>query len=179
MASEHVRDPAATAKARQRGISVLERLAEEQRIAEEKEEARRHRARARRSQSAPPKDRDKNGGEAARGRGRQRINEAGRRKEGGSDALQQRSRSLVAKKDYRRSVVVSSVAPAGGVAITGCPARTDPQFEQGTTAGTLAHAAAVRAWMKENLSEAGRDVGSRGGGSRGGRSRGDGSGGVR
>ena len=94
MASEHVRDPAATAKARQRGISVLERLAEEQRIAEEKEEARRPRARARRSQSAPPKDRDKNGGEAARGRGRQRINvEAGRRKEGGSDALQQRSRS--------------------------------------------------------------------------------------
>ena len=83
-----------------------------------------------RSQSAPPKDRDKNGGEAARGRGRQRINEAGRRKEGGSDALQQRSRSLVAKKDYRRSVVVSSVAPAGGVAITGCPARTDPQFDK-------------------------------------------------
>ena len=30
MASEHVRDPAATAKARRRGISVLERLAEEQ-----------------------------------------------------------------------------------------------------------------------------------------------------
>ena len=78
--SQQMRDPAATAKARQRGISVLERLAEEQRIAEEKEEARRPRARARRSQSAPPKDKDKNGGEAARGRGRQRINEAGRRK---------------------------------------------------------------------------------------------------
>eukprot|EP00966_Prymnesium_polylepis_P189289 4385515-Prymnesium_polylepis.1 len=75
---------AVTGKARQRGISVLERRAEEQRIENEKEEARRPRAQgqARRSQSAPPKNRDKNGGEAARGRGRQRINEIGRRKEG-------------------------------------------------------------------------------------------------
>ena len=68
-------------------------------------------------------------------------------------ALQQRSRSLVAKKNYRRSVVVSSVAPAGGVAITGCPARTDPRFEQGTAAGTIEHAAAVREWMNQIVSK--------------------------
>ena len=53
---------------------------------------------------------------------------------------------------------MSSVAPAGSVVISGCPARTDPQFEQGTTAGTLAHAAAVRLWMKEHLSEAGSEL---------------------
>ena len=135
---------------------MLERLLKEQQIEEDREEARRPRGAAKRSQSVPPSNRDNNGGEAARGRGRQRVNEIGRRKEGegGMDALQQRSRALVAKKNYRRSVVVSSVAPAGGVAITGCPARTDAQFEQGTTAGTLAHAAAVRVWMKDNLSEA-------------------------
>ncbi len=102
MASEHMRDPAAAARNRKRGITVLERLAEEQRIEQEKEEARRPRAKAKRSQSAAPCRRDKNGGEDARGRGRQRINEAGARKEGGADALQQRSRSLVAKKNYRQ-----------------------------------------------------------------------------
>eukprot|EP00966_Prymnesium_polylepis_P099095 2294903-Prymnesium_polylepis.1 len=111
--SQQMRDPAATAKARQRGMSVLDRLAEEQRIEEEKEEARRPRVVARRSQSVP-RSRDKHGGEEARGRGRQRVNEAVTRKGGGPVALQQRSRSLVAKKNYRRSVVVSSVAPAGG-----------------------------------------------------------------
>ena len=42
--SEQVRDPAAAAKARQRGLTVLERKAEEQRIAAEKEDARRPRA---------------------------------------------------------------------------------------------------------------------------------------
>ena len=109
MTSEEVRDPAATVKARQRGQSVLERRAEEQRVEQEKEEARRPRAEAKRSPSATPVGRDKNGGEDARGRGRQRINEAGNREQGGADALQQRSRSLVAKKNYRRSVVVSSV----------------------------------------------------------------------
>ena len=35
--SEHMRDPAAAAKARQRGPTVLERQAEEQRIEAEKE----------------------------------------------------------------------------------------------------------------------------------------------
>jgi hypothetical protein len=158
MASEQVRDPAATAKKRQRGLTVLEREAEKERIAAEKEEARRPRAKAKRSQSAPPADRDRYGGEAARGRGRQRMNETGRRKEGGQDALQQRSRSLVAKKNYRRSIVVSSVAPAGGVAISGCPARTDPRFEQGTAAGTIAHQLAVREWMNGHLSEAGVEL---------------------
>ena len=105
-----------------------------------------------------PRSREKHGGEEARGRGRQRVNEAGTRKGGGPDALQQRSRSLVAKKNYRRSVVVTSVAPAGGVSISGCPARTDPRFEQGTLAGTLAHAAAVCEWMKGDLSHAGSEL---------------------
>eukprot|EP00966_Prymnesium_polylepis_P248554 5746919-Prymnesium_polylepis.1 len=86
------------------------------------------------------------------------MNEAGVRKDGGPDALLQRSRSLVAKKNYRRSVVVRSVAPAGGVAISGCPARTDPRFEQGTLAGTIAHEVAVRKWQKETMSEAGSEL---------------------
>ena len=149
-------DPAATAKRRQKGLSVLDRLAEEQRIAEEKEEARRPRAKAKRSQSEPR--REEHGGEEARGRGRQRINEAGTRKDGGADALQRRSRSLVAKKNFRRSVVVNAVAPAGGVAISGCPDRTDAQFEQGTAAGDIAHAAAVREWVKNKLSPAGSEL---------------------
>ena len=156
--SKSMRDPAATAKQRQRGPTVLERQAVEQRIEEEKAEARRPRTPTKRSQSAPCRDRDKHGGEEARGRGRQRINEAGGRKDGGPDALQRRSRSLVAKKNYRRSVVVSSVAPAGGVTISGCPERTDAQFEQGTAAGTIQHAAAVREWLKEHLSEAGSEL---------------------
>ena len=62
---------------------MLEHEAEKERIAAEKEEARRPRAKARRSQSAPPADRDKYGGEEARGRVRQRMNEAGRRKKAG------------------------------------------------------------------------------------------------
>ena len=49
-------DPAATAKRRQKGLSVLDLLAEEQRIAEEKEEARRPRAKAKRSQSEPRRE---------------------------------------------------------------------------------------------------------------------------
>ena len=59
--------------------------------------------------------------------------------------LKRRSRSLMAKKDYRRSVVVNGLAPAGGAVISGCPARTDATFEQGTAAGDVAHAQAVRA----------------------------------
>jgi len=158
MASEQVRDPAATAKNRKRGLTVLERQAQEQRIEEQKEDARRPRAKAKRSESAPPGNRDKHGGEDARGRGRQRMNEAGSRKEGGPDALQQRSRSLLGKRNHRRSVVVRSVAVAGGVGISCCPARSDPQFEQGTLAGTIAHAVAVRKWQKETMSEAGSEL---------------------
>ena len=83
--SEQMRDPASAAKGRQRGLTVLERQAEADRIQAEKEEARRPRAKAKRSQSASRgADRDRNGGEEARGRGRQRINEAGRRQ---ADAL--------------------------------------------------------------------------------------------
>ena len=141
-------------------MSVLERLSEEDRIAAEKEEARRPRVKAKRSQSAlPGASRDKNGGDAARGRGRQRINEAGRRQaDAGALQLQRRSRSLMSKKDFRRSVVVNSVAPAGGTVMSACPKRTDAQFEQGTAAGTAAHAAAVRDWIKTNLSDAGSEL---------------------
>ena len=53
--SEQIRDPAAAAKKRQRGLTVLERQAEEQRIESEKEAARRPRAAAKRSQSVPCK----------------------------------------------------------------------------------------------------------------------------
>ena len=159
--SIEMRDPAAAAKARQRGMSVLERLAEEDRIVAEKEEVRRSRAKARRSKSAPPSGagRDKNGGEEARGRGRQRINEAGRRQsDAGALQLQRRSRSLMSKKNYRRSALVNAVAPAGGAVMSACPKRTDAQFEQGTAAGTAAHAAAVREWIKANLSDAGSEL---------------------
>ena len=38
--SEQIRDPAAAAKKRQRGLTVLERLAEAERIEAQKEEAR-------------------------------------------------------------------------------------------------------------------------------------------
>ena len=158
--SESMRDPAAAAKARKRGRTVLERQAEEQRMDSEKEESRRPRAARRRSQSAPRAGgRHKNGGEDARGRGRQRVNEAGRRQsEAGALQVQQRSSSLMSKKDYRRSVVVNSVAPAGGAVMSACPKRTDAQFEQGTAAGTAAHAAAVREWIKLNFSDAGSEL---------------------
>ena len=68
--------------------------------------------------------------------------------------------TLVAKKNFRRCVVVkfNAVAPAGGVAISGCPDRTDAQFEQGTAAGDIAHAAAVREWVKNKLSPAGSEL---------------------
>ena len=136
--AENMRDPAAAAKARQRGLTVLERQAdEEQRIEAEKEEARRPRAAGKRSQSAPRGcGRDKNGGDEARRRGRQRINEAGRlQSDAGALQLQRRSRSLMSKKDYRRTVVVNAVAPAGGAVMSACPKRSDAQFEQGTAAG--------------------------------------------
>ena len=137
--SEQMRDPASAAKGRQRGLTVLERQAEADRIQAEKEEARRPRAKAKRSQSASRgADRDRNGGEEARGRCRQRINEAGRRQaDAGALQLQRRSRSLMSKKDYRRSVVINSVAPAGGTVMSACPKRTDAQFEQGTGAERL------------------------------------------
>ena len=86
------------------------------------------------------------------------MNVSGVQKGGGPDALQQRSRSLLGKRNHRRSVVVRSVAAAGGVGISGCPARTDSQFEQGTLAGTIAHAVAVRKWQKETMSEAGSEL---------------------
>ena len=61
-----MRDPASAAKGRQRGLTVLERQAEADRIQAEKEEARRPRAKAKRSQSASRgADRDRNGGEEA------------------------------------------------------------------------------------------------------------------
>ena len=61
----------------------------------------------------------------------------------------------MAKKDYRRSVVVNAVAPAGGAVIGACPERRD--YEAGP-AGTAAHAVAVRAWIKGNLSDAGAEL---------------------
>ncbi len=126
--SEHMKDPAAAAKARQRGLSVLERQEEVERIEAEKEAARRPR-----SQSAPrgrpgkDHDKDKYGGEEARGRGRQRIYESGLRKDGGADVLQlqRRSKSLMSKKKYRRSLLVNTIGPAGGAVISGCPERSD------------------------------------------------------
>jgi hypothetical protein len=42
--------------------------------------------------------------------------------------------------------------------MSACPKRTDAQFEQGTAAGTAAHAAAVREWIKSNLSDAGSEL---------------------
>jgi hypothetical protein len=88
------------------------------------------------------------------------MNASGLRKDGGADVmqLQQRSRSLMSKKNYRRSIVVNAVAPAGGAIISGCPERSDLQFEQGTAAGTAAHSAAVRAWIKSNLCDAGSEL---------------------
>ena len=155
-ASEEVKAPAKAAKERQRGISVLERLREQERIEAEKDAAKR--PGKVRSQSQPPKD--TNGGEGERGRGRQRINESGLRKDGGVDVmqLQRRSRSLMSKKNWRRSVLVNSVGPAGGAVISGCPERSDAQFEQGTAAGTAAHSAAVREWIKSKLSDAGSEL---------------------
>jgi hypothetical protein len=73
--SEEMRSPASSAKKRQRGLSVLDRQAEEQRIQEDKEDSRRHRSAQQRSQSVPP------AAEAERGRGRKRMNEAGTRKD--------------------------------------------------------------------------------------------------
>ena len=64
----------------------------------------------------------------------------------------------MSKKNYRRSIVVNAVAPAGGAIISGCPERSDLQFEQGTAAGTAAHSAAVRAWIKSNLCDAGSEL---------------------
>ena len=147
MAIHEMKSAAQSAKDRQRGLSVLERQAEGERIAAEKEAARRQRKAARRSQSTPPQ-KDKNGGELARGRGRQRINQTIGRSSGGSGMLERRSRSLMSKKDFRRSVLVNAVAPAGGAVLSRCPERTDDAFEQGTAAGTAAHAEAVRAWIK-------------------------------
>ena len=42
--------------------------------------------------------------------------------------------------------------------MSACPKRTDAQFEQGTAAGTAAHAAVVREWIKTNLSDAGSEL---------------------
>eukprot|EP00966_Prymnesium_polylepis_P128824 2979510-Prymnesium_polylepis.1 len=115
-----------------------------------------------RSKSATPAARsgkkDKNGGDDARGRGRQRMNVSGMRREGAVDALQRRSRSLMQKKDFRRSLIVNAVAPAGGATMSRCPERSDPAFEKGTRAGTLAHAQAVREWIKGNLSNVGSEL---------------------
>ena len=157
MAIHEMKSAAQSANDRQRGLSVLERQAEGERIAAEKEAARRQRKAARRSQSTPPQ-KDKNGGELARGSGRQRINQTIGRSSGGSGMLERRSRSLMSKKDFRRSVLVNAVAPAGGVVLSRCPERTDDAFEQGTAAGTAAHAEAVRAWIKGNLSDAGSEL---------------------
>ena len=160
--SEQVRDPSKAAKARQRGLTVLERLLAEETAAAEKEEARRL-SRPRRALSVPRAqqgaDKDANGGEGERGRGRQRINESGQRADGADVMqLQRRSRSLMSKKNWRRSVVVNSIGPAGGAIISGCPERSDARFEQGTAAGTAAHAAAVREWIRSNLSDAGSEL---------------------
>ena len=122
-----MKSAATAAKARERGLTVLERQAEADRVVAEKEAVRRPRAAARRSQSTPPQ-KDKNGGEQARGRGRQRINQTSGRS--GSGMLERRSRSLMSKKDLRRSVVVNSVAPAGGAVLSRCPERTDHCVEQ-------------------------------------------------
>ena len=129
MAIHEMKSAAQSAKDRQRGLSVLERQAEGERIAAEKEAARRQRKAARRSQSTPPQ-KDKNGGELARGRGRQRIkiNQTIGRSSGGSGMLERRSRSLMSKKDFRRSVLVNAVAPAGGAVLSRCPERTDDAF---------------------------------------------------
>ena len=162
-AAVEVKAPAKAAKARERGLSVLERRLAEEKAEAEKQAARRA-AQPPRSKSVPrahkEPDKDKNGGEGERGRGRQRMNESGQRKDGGADVmqLQRRSRSLMAKKDWRRSLLVNSIGPAGGAVISGCPERTDPRFEQGTAAGTAAHAAAVREWIKSNLSDAGSEL---------------------
>ena len=96
-ASEEVKAPAKAAKERQRGISVLERLREQERIEAEKDAAKR--PGKVRSQSQPPKD--TNGGEGERGRGRQRINESGLRADGGVDVmqLQRCSRSADVKEE--------------------------------------------------------------------------------
>ena len=51
--SKEMKDPAAAAKSRQRGLTVLERQAEAERIEAEKEAARRPRQAAKRSQSLP------------------------------------------------------------------------------------------------------------------------------
>ena len=104
--SEQVRDPSKAAKARQRGLTVLERLLAEETAAAEKEEARRL-SRPRRALSVPRAqqgaDKDANGGEGERGRGRQRINESGQRADGADVMqLQRRSRSLMSKKNWRR-----------------------------------------------------------------------------
>ena len=74
--------------------------------------------------------------------------------------LQRRSKSLMGKKNWRRSVVANSVRPAGGALISGCPERTDAQFEQGTAAGTAAHSfsAAVHEWIKSKLCDAGSEL---------------------
>ena len=95
MTKHEMKSAATAAKSRERGLTVLERQAEQaERDAAEKEAARRPRATARRSQSAPPQ-KDKNGGELARGCGRQRINQTIGRSSGGSGMLERRSRSLM------------------------------------------------------------------------------------
>jgi hypothetical protein len=38
------------------------------------------------------------------------------------------------------------------------PRESDPRFEQGTAAGDVAHAAAVREWIQGNLSDAGAEL---------------------
>ena len=124
--SKEMKDQAAAAKSRQRGLTVLERQAEAERIEAEKEAEKRQRRAAKRSQLLPrtrpvaDKEKDKHGGEQARGRGRQRINESGLRKDGGADVLQlqQRSKSLMSKKKWRRSMVVNTIGPAGGSVIS-------------------------------------------------------------
>ena len=85
------------------------------------------------------------------------MNESGQRNDGGADVmqLQQRSRSPMSRKNWRRSVVINSVGAAGGAIMSKCPERPDAEFEQGTAAGTLAHSVRrVRAWVKSNLSDA-------------------------
>ena len=88
------------------------------------------------------------------------MNEAGQRNDGGADVmqLQQRSRSLMSRKNWRRSVVINSVGAAGGAVMSKYPELSDTEFEQGTAAGTLAHSVVVRAWVKSNLSNAGSEL---------------------
>ena len=83
-AAVEVKAPAKAAKARERGLSVLERRLAEEKAEAEKQAARRA-AQPPRSKSVPrahkEPDKDKSGGEGERGRSRQRMKyESGQRK---------------------------------------------------------------------------------------------------